>query len=150
MKILIDADACPREVKDLTFRASARLKLPVVMVADRPVWRPDSALVSMVVVPRNMDSADQRIVEDVRAGDLVITADLPLAAAVVKKGGTAINPRGEVYTEENIGERLSMRDFLMSLRDTGENIGGPPPYSRKDRQRFADAIDRILTHISVS
>jgi uncharacterized protein YaiI (UPF0178 family) len=145
MKIFIDADASPRDVKELTFRASARLRIPVVLVADRPVGRPDSPLVTMVVVPRDMDSADRRIVEDVETGDLVITADLPLAAAAVERGASALDPRGEFYTEANVGERRSIRDFLMSLREAGENLGGPKPYSRKDRQRFADALDRFLT-----
>ena len=92
-----------------------------------------------------MDSADNRIVEEVKEGDLVITADLPLAAAAVEQGTTALNPRGELYTEENVRERLSMRDFLMSLRETGENLGGPAPYSKKDKARFAAALNSFLT-----
>lgn len=145
MKIFIDADACPREVKELTFRAAKRLKLSVVLVADRPVAHPKSPLMSMVVVPRDMDSADKHIVGETQAGDVVITADLPLAAAVVARGALAINPRGELYTETNVGERLSMRDFLMSMREAGHDLGGPAPFSRKDKQRFADTLDRCLT-----
>ncbi|MBU2550752.1 MAG: YaiI/YqxD family protein [Proteobacteria bacterium] len=145
MKIWIDADACPRDVKDLAFRASRRLKIDLVLVADRPLARPSSPWISMVVVPRDMDSADKHIVDQVAPGDLVITADLPLAAAVVERGATALNPRGELYTEQNVGERLSMRDFLMSLRDSGQDLGGPPPFSYKDKQRFAEALDRFLT-----
>jgi uncharacterized protein YaiI (UPF0178 family) len=145
LKILIDADACPRPVKDLVFRASDRLGLPVVLVADRQVGRLRSPLVSTVVVPRDMDSADGRIVEMLEPEDLVITADLPLAAAVVEKGGTALNPRGELYTEENVRERLSVRDFAMSLRETGMDLGGPKPYSGKDKQRFNAAFDRFLS-----
>ncbi len=145
MRIWIDADACPRPVKDLVFRASERLRMPVVMVADRPLGRPGSPLVSTVVVRRDLDSADRHIVEALAAGDLVITADLPLAAAVVEKGGVALNPRGELYTEENVRERLSMRDFLMGLRETGQELGGPPPFGRKDKERFAAALDRFLT-----
>ena len=144
-KILIDADACPRDVKDLVFRASVRLKVEVVLVADRPVVIPKSPLVSMVVVPREMDSADRYIVKEARKEDLVITADLPLAAAVVEKGATALNPRGELYTVENVGEKLAMRDFLMSLRESGQELGGPAPFSRKDKQRFAEALDRFLS-----
>lgn len=147
LKIWIDADACPRAVKDLIFRASQRLQIAVVLVADRPVARGKSPLISTVVVPRDMDSADQHIVNKTRPGDLVVTADLPLAAAVVGKGAIAINPRGETYTEENVRERLSMRDFLMSLRETGqEDLGGPSPFSRKDKERFAAALDRFLSH----
>ena len=145
MKIYIDADACPREVKDLTFRASTRLKIPLIMVADRPVFHPRHQRISMVVVPRDMDSADKYIEQEVAPGDLVITADLPLAAAVVEKGAVALNPRGELYTEENVGERLSIRDFMMSLREAGHDLGGPPPFSRKDKQRFADSLDRFLS-----
>lgn len=147
MKIFIDADACPRAVKDLVFRASDRLRLPVVMVADRMVSRPRSRLVSTVVVPRDMDSADAHIVDRVAPGDLVITADIPLAAAVVAKDAVAINPRGEVYTEQNVRERLSLRDFSMSLRESGMDLGGPPPFSRQDKQRFASALDRELTRL---
>ena len=145
MKIWIDADACPRAVKDLVFRASERLNLPVVMVADRQMGRPHSALVSIIVVPKDMDSADKYIVENLNPGDLVITADLPLAGDVVEKGATGLNPRGDLYTKENVGERVSMRDFFMSLRDAGEELGGPPPFSKKDRANFAAALDRFLT-----
>ncbi len=147
MKIFIDADACPRSVKDLVFGASDRLRLPVVLVADRMVSRPRSRLVSTVVVPRDMDSADAHIVDRVAPGDLVITADIPLAAAVVAKDAVAINPRGEVYTEQNVRERLSLRDFSMSLRESGMDLGGPPPFSRQDKQRFASALDRELTRL---
>lgn len=143
-KIFVDADACPREAKELVFRASARLKIPVILIADRPIRIPDSPLISMVVVPRDFDSADRRIVEDLKAGDLVITADLPLAKAVVEKGGFALNPRGKLYTEENVGEIVSIRDFMMSLRDAGENLGGPAPFSKKDKQKFADSLEKFL------
>jgi uncharacterized protein YaiI (UPF0178 family) len=145
LKIWIDADGCPRDVKDVVFRASARLKVPVVMVADRPLARPSSPLVTSVVVPRDLDSADRHIAEQVGVGELVITADLPLAAQVVARGAIGINPRGETYTEENVRERLSMRDFLMGLRETGQDLGGPAPYSRRDKERFAAALDRVLT-----
>ena len=143
--IYIDADGCPRPVKDLVFRASERLNLRVVLVADRPLALPPSPLVSSLVVPKGLDSADKRIVEEVARGDLVVTADLPLAADAVGKGATALNPRGELYTEENVRERLSMRDFLMSLRETGENLGGPGPYTVKDKGRFAAALNGFLT-----
>ena len=148
MRIWIDADGCPRPVKDIVFRASQRLRLAVVLVADRPVGRPSSPLVTSIVVPRDMDSADRHIAEKLEPGDLVITADLPLAAAVVERGGQAINPRGETYTAENVRERLSMRDFMMGLRETGELLGGPPPYGRKDKERFAAALDRHLSRFA--
>jgi uncharacterized protein YaiI (UPF0178 family) len=145
MRIWIDADGCPRAAKELVFRASARLKLPVVLVADRQVGRPGSPLVTTVVVPKDLDSADKHIADKVAPGELVITADLPLAAAVVERGAVALNPRGETYTEDNVRERLSMRDFLMGLREAGQEVGGPPPYSKKDRERFAAALDRFLS-----
>lgn len=135
-------------MKDIVFRASQRLRLAVVLVADRPVGRPSSPLVTSIVVPRDMDSADRHIAEKLEPGDLVITADLPLAAAVVERGGQAINPRGETYTAENVRERLSMRDFMMGLRETGELLGGPPPYGRKDKERFAAALDRHLSRFA--
>jgi len=150
LRIWIDADGCPWAVKELVFRASARLKLAVALVADRPVKRPNSPFISMIVVPRDMDSADRRIVEKAQPGDLVITADLPLAAKVVEKGAFALNPRGELYTAENVGERLSMRDFFMSLREAGQDLGGPAPFSRKDKERFAAALDRFLTRYAAS
>jgi len=145
LKIWVDADACPRAVKDLVFRAADRLKIAVILVADRPLARPGSPLVSTVVVPRNPDSADQHIAAQARPGDLVITADLPLAAEVVELGAVALDPRGQIYTEDNVTERLSLRDFLMSLREAGHDLGGPPPFSPKDKQRFAAALDRCLT-----
>ncbi|MCA1906021.1 MAG: YaiI/YqxD family protein [Desulfarculus sp.] len=148
MRIWIDADGCPRPVKDIVFRASQRLKLAVVLVADRPVGRPSSPLVTSIVVPRDLDSADRHIAEKLDPGDLVITADLPLAAAVVERGAQAINPRGETYTAENVRERLSLRDFMMGLRETGELLGGPPPYGRKDKERFAAALDRHLSRLA--
>ncbi len=145
LKIWIDADGCPRPVKELVLRASERLRIPVVMVADRPLARERSPLVSSVVVPRDLDSADRHIVEQVDPADVVITADLPLAALVVGKGAVALNPRGELYTEENVRERLSYRDFAMALRETGQDLGGPAPFSRKDKDRFASSLDRLLT-----
>ncbi|ADK84929.1 protein of unknown function DUF188 [Desulfarculus baarsii DSM 2075] len=144
MKIWIDADGCPKPAKELVFRASARLAVAVVMVADRPVFRPPSPLITAVVVPRDMDSADKHIAQEISPGDLVVTADLPLAAAVVERGAVAINPRGETYTAENVRERLSMRDFLTGLREAGVQTGGPAPYGRKDKERFAAALDRHL------
>lgn len=147
MKIWIDADGCPRPVKDLVFRAAERLRIAVVMVADRPLAQQRSPLITSVVVPRDMDSADRHIVEQVDPADLVITGDLPLAALVVEKGAVALNPRGELYTAENVRERLSYRDFAMALRETGQDLGGPAPFSRKDKDRFGSALDRLLTRL---
>ncbi len=145
LKIWIDADGCPRAVKDLVFRASHRLRIPVVLVADRPLAPNRSPLISQKIVPRDLDSADKFIIKEVRPGDLVITADLPLAAEVVERGATAMEPRGELFSSENVRARLSMRDFLMSLREAGQVLGGPAPFSGKDKQRFAAALDRFLT-----
>jgi len=144
MQIWIDADACPRPVKEIVFRASRRLAIPVVLVADRPVRTPASKLVTSVVVERGEDNADTWIVESLQAGDLVITADVPLAARAVERGATCINPRGELYTEENVRSSLSVRDFMAELRDSGIETGGPPPFGPKDVQRMANALDRIL------
>ena len=145
MKIWIDADGCPRAVKEIVFRASERLGLEVCLVADRMVGRPPNKLVTTVRVPGDMDAADKYIADKVSPEDVVITADLPLAAAVVEKGATGINPRGETYTLENVRERLSLRDFMTGLRESGVETGGPPPFGKKDKQRFADALDRFLT-----
>jgi uncharacterized protein YaiI (UPF0178 family) len=145
LRIWIDADGCPRPVKEVVFKASQRLKLPVTMVADRQVGRPTNSLVSLVVVPGDMDAADRYIAENLQPGDLVITTDLPLAAQVVAKGAWGLNPRGELYTEENVRERLSMRDFMSDLRETGVITGGPAPFGPKDRRNFNDALDRLLT-----
>ena len=144
-KLWIDADACPRAVKDVVFRASERLKLPVCLVADRLVGRPPSTLVSTVRVPKGMDQADKYIAGKVDPDDIVITADIPLAAEVVEKGAVAINPRGEQYDRETVRERLSIRDFMAGLRETGLETGGPPPFGPKDKQRFAATLDRLLT-----
>jgi uncharacterized protein YaiI (UPF0178 family) len=145
MRIWIDADGCPRPVKEIVFRASERLKLPVCLVADRQVGRPHNPLVTTVRVPGDLDAADHYIAEHLSPEDLVITTDLPLAAKVVEKGATGLNPRGELYSEENVRERLSMRDFMTGLREAGVVTGGPAPYGPKDRQRFAEALDRLLT-----
>ena len=144
-KLWIDADACPRPVKDVVFKASQRLKLEVCLVADRLVGRPPSPLVSTVRVPKGMDQADKYIADKVDAYDIVVTADIPLAAAVVEKGAIALNPRGEQYDPETVGERLSIRDFMAQLRETGVETGGPAPFGPKDKQRFAAALDRLLT-----
>jgi len=144
VKIWIDADACPKAVKDLVFRASARLSLPVCLVANRLLALPDSPLITMTQVPKGSDVADGHIVQHVAPGDLVITADIPLAAQVVAHGAVALDPRGEVYTAETVGERLAVRDLMEELRWAGVATGGPTTYGPADRQRFAQALDQIL------
>jgi uncharacterized protein YaiI (UPF0178 family) len=143
--IWIDADACPAAIKELVFRASRRLTIPVYLVANRVMYVPTSAPVTLVRVGQELDAADQYIVHHMAPHDLVITADIPLAAAVVDKHAVAINPRGEVYTEENVKERLAMRNLLQELRASGLVQGGPAQLSAVDRQRFAAALDRCLT-----
>ena len=145
MKIWIDADACPRVIKEIVFRASERLDLPVLLVANKSLAKHDTRLVESIVVADGFDVADDYIAEHAAAEDLVITADIPLAARVVANGGVALDPRGELYTEENVGERLSMRDLMMELRSGGLVQGGPAQFNPTDRKRFASSLDRILT-----
>ena len=147
MTIWIDADACPRIVKEIVFKASQRLQLPVRLVANAGLSKHHSTLISSVVVSGGFDAADDHIVLHATAKDLVITADIPLAARVVAKGGIALDPRGELYTEENVGERLSLRDLMQELRTMGEIQGGPAQLGQADRQRFASALDRTLTRL---
>ncbi|MCM2359551.1 MAG: YaiI/YqxD family protein [Geobacteraceae bacterium] len=148
MKIWIDADACPRVIKEILFRASERLQVPVRLVANKGLAKHDSRLVESVVVEAGFDAADDYIVEHAAPEDLVITADIPLAARIVANGGVALDPRGELYTEENVGERLSMRDLMMELRSGGLVQGGPGQFGLTDRQRFASALDRLLTQMA--
>lgn len=147
MKIWIDADACPRVVKEIVFRASERLQVPVFLVANQGLAKHHSRLVASVVVPGGFDEADKYIAEHTSPADLVITADIPLAARIVEKGGVALDPRGELYTGENVGERLSLRDLLQGLRDEGLVQGGPAQFGPADKQRFASALDRTLTRM---
>jgi uncharacterized protein len=146
MKIWVDADACPRAVKEIVFRASERTKVAVVLVANGGMALPNSPLVSLVLVPHGLNVADAHIAEQVEPADIVITADVPLASLIVKKGSVAIDPRGRPYTEESIGAQLATRDLLQSLRSR-EVIrgGGPSAFSPKDIQRFASALDKWLT-----
>jgi uncharacterized protein len=149
-RIWIDADACPRDVKELVFRASQRLQLEVMVVANKAMFVPVSPLVSMVQVPGGPDVADDYIVERAQAGELAITADIPLAARLVQKAVVVLNPRGEHYDAENIGERLSVRDFLTEARELGIATGGPSAYGPKDKQRFANALDRALARMAAA
>jgi uncharacterized protein len=145
MKIWIDADACPKIIKEIIFKVSARLKIDVTLVANNYLSIPDAPNISFIQVEQGADIADLYIVEHLSKSDLVITADIPLAALVVEKECTAINPRGEIYTEENISERLSIRDFMQDLRDGGVETGGPASLGPKDKQTFTNSLDRLLT-----
>lgn len=147
MKIWIDADACPRVIKDMVYRASERLKIPVCLVANSDLSKAHTHLVSSVRVKDGFDVADDYIAEHAGASDLVITADIPLAARVVEKGGVALDPRGELYTEENVSERLSIRNLMQELRSDGVLVGGPAQFGLADRQRFASSLDRLLTRM---
>ena len=144
MKILVDADACPNVIKEVLYRAAQRLKLPLILVANQPLRPPPSPFIKSIQVSAGFDVADSRIVQEVQSGDLVITADIPLAAEVVEKGGFALNPRGELYTRENVRERLAMRDLMTELRDTGIETGGPSVLGKSERQAFANQLDRFL------
>lgn len=144
MTLWIDADACPRVIKDIIFRAATRTQTPVVMVANQPQAKPPSPLVRYVVVEQGFDRADHYIVEQAQPGDLVITQDIPLAAELVEKKVAALNPRGELYTRDNVRQRLNIRDFLDTMRASGEHTGGPAPLDQKDRMRFANALDAWL------
>jgi hypothetical protein len=145
MQIWVDADACPSEIKELLFRAAKRTQTKVTLVANQSMRTPRSEFVDSVLVPAGMNVADRRIVELVQPGDLVITADIPLAADVVAKGGQALDPRGEMYTDANVGERLAVRNLFDELRGGGRIIGGPANFTAKDRQAFANQLDRWLT-----
>ncbi len=146
-KIWVDADACPRIIKEIIFRASARLKVPVCLVANQDLSKAHLGLVTSVRVGEGADVADDYIAAHATASDLVITADIPLAARIVAKGGIAIDPRGELYTEDTVGERLSIRDLMQELRGAGLIQGGPAQFNMVDRQRFASALDRLLTRM---
>ena len=144
MKIWVDADACPGVIKDILFRAANRTGTLTTLVANQQLSVPSSPFIRTIRVASGFDVADNEIVKRVEAGDLVITADIPLAAEVIEKGGHALNPRGELYTTENIRARLNMRDFLDTMRASGVNTGGPSAISQRDRQAFANNLDRFL------
>ncbi|WP_417391839.1 YaiI/YqxD family protein [Gimesia sp.] len=145
MQVWVDADACPAEIKEVLFRAAKRTQVKVTLVANQPLRTPRSEFVDSLLVPAGLNVADQRIVELTEAGDLVVTADIPLAAQVVEKGAQALNPRGTLYTDENVGQRLASRDLMDDLRGEGLVTGGPANFNAKDRQAFANQLDRWLT-----
>ena len=144
MQIWVDADACPNVIKEILYRAAKRLQIQLTLVANVPIQIPASPYIDAVLVRSGLDVADGHIVNHMKFGDLVITADIPLAANVIEQGGTALNPRGEFYDAGNIRERLSMRNFMETLRNSGVETGGPPPLSHRDREAFANQLDRFL------
>lgn len=144
MQIWVDADACPRVIKEILFRAAERKQVQLTMVANQPLQLPASPWIGMLVVAAGFDVADDAIVARLQPGDLVVTADIPLAAAAIRKGGHALNPRGEFYTPDNIQERLAVRNMLDELRGSGVEVGGPAAFSLADRQAFANQLDRFL------
>lgn len=145
MKILVDADACPRVIKEVLYKTVERLSINLILVADQYLRIPQSPFIKTIQVPSDIDSADEKIVDLTLTGDLVVTADIPLADQVVSKRAYAINPRGELYTEKNIKERLAMRDMMTEMRNAGMELGGPPPFNPKDKEKFANQLDRFLT-----
>jgi uncharacterized protein YaiI (UPF0178 family) len=145
MQIWVDADACPVVIKEILFRAATRTGTQLTLVANQPMRVPASQFIRTVQVPSGFDIADHEIVRRAAAGDLVITADIPLAAEVIDNGGHALNPRGELYSTENIRAILNMRDFMDTMRGSGvDTSGGPPPLTQGDRQAFANNLDRFL------
>ncbi len=145
--IWIDADACPKVIKEVIYKISVRLKLPVTLVANSSMFIPQDPLIKLVQVEAGADVADNYIAEHVVKDDIVITADIPLAAMIVAKDALALNIRGEIYTEENVRERLSMRDFMKDLRDNGVITDGPDTFGPKDKERFTNALNRLLSQV---
>lgn len=144
MPIWVDADACPKVIKDILYRAAERSQIELILVANQPLAVPPSRFIRTLRVAAGFDVADNEIVQRVSAADLVITADIPLAAEVLEKGAAALNPRGERYSEATIRERLTMRDFMDTLRSSGVQTGGPPALNQRDRQQFAAELDKWL------
>ncbi|MGZ8095472.1 MAG: YaiI/YqxD family protein [Methylosarcina sp.] len=149
MHIWVDADACPKAIKDILFRAAERTGIMTILVANRFLPTPPSRYIKVMQVKPGFDVADNEIVRRLAAGDLVVTGDIPLAGEVIDKGGYALNPRGELYSRENIRERLNMRDFMESLRSAGVNTGGPSTLNSRDIQAFANQLDKLLAQCAV-
>ena len=144
MKIWVDADACPRPVKEMLYRAAKRMQVMTTLVANLPLRIPDSPYLKTKLVPGGFDVADEQILQQVEPGDLVITADIPLAAKVVEKGAFALNPRGTFYDKENISEALNMRNLMDELRGGGLETGGPQSFNNRDKEVFANSLDKFL------
>lgn len=145
--IWIDADACPRMLRELIFRASDRHALPITFVANQAVGITPSRLIRSIQVEYGADRADQEIISRMQAGDLVVTQDIPLAAQVIEHGGTALNPRGEIYTLDNVRARLHLRDYMDALRGSGVQTGGPAPLGERERKAFADAFEKTIVRL---
>jgi len=150
MQIWVDADACPGVIKEIIFRAAERRQIETILVANQMLRTPPSKYIRAIQVPHGFDVADAHIIGKVATGDLVVTADIPLASAVIERGAHALNPRGELYTTASIRERLSMRNFMEELRSAGIDTGGPNAFSQADRQAFANQLDRFLAKIPVA
>ncbi len=144
MRLWVDADACPNVIKDIIFRAAERVDVETILVANQHVRTPPSRFIRSIQVPGGLDAADALIIERAEAGDLVVTADIPLAAGAIGKGALALNPRGELYTADSIAQRLSLRNFMDELRGAGVDTGGPSAFHARDRQAFANQLDRLL------
>ena len=150
MRIWVDADACPNPIKEILFRVAERMKIALTLVANKPLKIPPSRYISTFQVGAGFDMADDKIAADMQAGDLVITGDIPLAAAALAKGGSVLDPRGQPYTRETIEGRLAMRKFMDELRASGVDTGGPPPLNHGDRQAFAWQLERVLAQAAAS
>lgn len=150
MKIWVDADACPNAIKEILYRASNRVQVQLILVANHYLRPPASDYISAIQVPKGFDGADKHIVEHLDPGDLVITADIPLAADAIANQAQALNPRGEFYDANNIRERLALRNFMDELRSGGVDTGGPPALHQRDRQAFANQLDRFLAKQGLS
>lgn len=150
MQILVDADAIPSVIREILFRAAERTHTSLVLVANVPLKIPRSQVITGIVVPAGPDEADDKIAEMAEPGDIVITADIPLADRAIEKGATVIDTRGVMYTVENIKERLTMRNLLEDLRNSGVDTGGPSPFTPRDRQAFANRLDRLLVKRAVN
>jgi uncharacterized protein YaiI (UPF0178 family) len=148
VKILVDADACPNPIKEILFRAANRTNIQITLVANQPISIPKSPYIKFIQVGHGIDVADKHIENMVETGDLVITADVPLAALVVAKDGFALNPRGQLYDNNNIQQKLGLRNFMMDLRSSGELISGPSPLNKKDLLEFANALNSFLSKVS--
>jgi uncharacterized protein YaiI (UPF0178 family) len=145
VQIWVDGDACPKVIKEILFRAAERMQVPMILVANKLLWTPPSPFIRGLRVPHGFDVADREIVEKVQAGDLVVTADIPLAAAVIGRDAHALDPRGVLYTKDNVQERLAVRNLMDQLRASGVETGGPAPWSQSDSHAFANQLDRLLS-----
>ena len=145
--IWVDGDACPRPVKELLYKTSIQRNVPLILVSNSPMQMPHHSLIKLQLVGGEFDAADDYVADHANTSDLVITADILLAEKTVKKGVATLNPRGDLYTPDNIAERVTMRNLMAEMRTESQPLGGPPPYSPKDKQLFANSLDRTLTRL---